>query len=52
MAEDFFRKAIYLKPKHYESLLHLALLLGSSGDIKSSELFMKRAQRINNEPLS
>ena len=52
MAEDFFRKSIYLNPKHYESLLHLSLLLKNTGDKKSAELLMKRAQRINdNKPL-
>ncbi len=47
IAEDFFRKSIYLDPKHYNSLLHLALLLRKLGDTKSAELFMKRAERIN-----
>jgi chemotaxis protein methyltransferase WspC len=48
MAEDFYRKAIYLNPKHYHSLIHLALLLENMGDKKSAILLKQRAERALN----
>jgi len=45
LAESLFRKAIFLEPKHYESLVHLSLLLHEKGDVQNAELFKKRADR-------
>lgn len=45
MAEEFYRKAIYLNPKHYQSLIHLALLLENNGDKKAAMLLKQRAER-------
>lgn len=45
MAETLFRKAIYLEPKHYQSLIHLALLLEGRGDHKAASLLRQRAER-------
>ena len=45
IAEGLFRKAIYLDPKHYEALIHLALIMEQSGDTKSAQLFKQRADR-------
>lgn len=45
MAEDFFRKSLYLNPQHYESLVHLSLLVKQQGDNRAAELLMKRAER-------
>lgn len=44
-AEIFFRKSLFLDPKHYESLVHLSLLLQKKGDQKNAELLKKRAYR-------
>ncbi len=44
-AEVYFRKALYLNPKHYPSLSQMASLLKSRGDINSAELFKNRARR-------
>ena len=45
LAESLFRKALFLEPKHYESLVHLSLLLQEKGDIQNAELFKQRADR-------
>lgn len=44
-AEQHLRKAIYLDPRHYESLVHLALLVGQKGDTANAELLRRRAER-------
>jgi chemotaxis protein methyltransferase WspC len=44
-AEEFLRKALYLNPRHYEALVHLALLLESRGDHPGGKLLRQRAQR-------
>ena len=46
MAEDFFHKALYLDPNHYNAVVHLCLIYEHKGDIKRSALMKKRAQRI------
>ena len=43
-AESLFRKSLFLDPKHYESLIHLSLLLQETGDYKNSELLKRRAE--------
>jgi len=45
LAESLFRKALFLEPKHYESLMHLCLLLQEKGDTQNAELLKKRADR-------
>ena len=44
-AEDFFRKALYLDPYHYESLMHMSLILERYGDVEGSRLYRGRAGR-------
>ena len=44
-AETLFRKALFLNPKHYDSLIHLSLLLKKSGDNKNSDLLRIRAEK-------
>jgi chemotaxis protein methyltransferase WspC len=44
-AETFYRKAIYLDARHYQSLIHLALLLEKKGDQKAADLLRQRADR-------
>lgn len=45
-AEMYFKKAIYLNPKCYEALKHLALLKESQGDIVSAKILQQRIQRL------
>jgi chemotaxis protein methyltransferase WspC len=45
-AIDCYRKALYLEPNHYESLLQMALLLQKNGDPARALAFQSRAQRI------
>lgn len=44
-AESHLRKALYLEPRHYESLVHLALLLERRGDTAGAQLLRQRAER-------
>jgi chemotaxis protein methyltransferase WspC len=44
-AGDYYRKALYLQPDHYEALTHLAALLEMNGDSAGAERFTLRAQR-------
>jgi chemotaxis protein methyltransferase WspC len=45
-AIDCYRKALYLEPNHYESLLQMALLLQKNGDSARARTFQSRAQRV------
>jgi chemotaxis protein methyltransferase WspC len=45
-AIDCYRKALYLEPDHYESLLQMALLLQKNGDPVRARTFKSRAQRV------
>ncbi len=44
-AEELFRKALYLAPNHYESLLHMSLLCDQRGDADGARLYRARAGR-------
>ena len=44
-AEEFFCKALYLAPDHYESLLHMSLLSGRRGDVENARRYRARAGR-------
>ncbi len=44
-AENFFQKAVYLKPSHYEALVCLALLYERKGNSQKAELFRQRARK-------
>jgi chemotaxis protein methyltransferase WspC len=44
-AEQYYRKALYLDPNHYETLLQMALLLQKNGDAEQARTFRRRAQR-------
>jgi len=50
-AESLFRKALFLEPKHYESLIHLSLLMKKMGDNKNADLLKIRADKslLNNK---
>ena len=45
-AEEYFRKALYLSPDHYESLLHMSLLCDLRGDVHNAHLYRARAGRV------
>ena len=44
-AAEHYRKALYLDPNHYESLLQLALLAEKAGDVENAMNFRRRARR-------
>lgn len=46
-AEEFYRKTIYLDPRHTEALSHLALLAEKKGDLRAARQFRARAQRVS-----
>jgi len=46
-AEEFFNKAIYLDPNHYESLNHLSFVVEHRGDKKRAAHLRRRAQRVS-----
>ncbi|HQM45505.1 MAG TPA: CheR family methyltransferase [Smithellaceae bacterium] len=48
-AESWFLKAIYLDPRHYESLIHVSLLFQRRGDIRKAALYRERAERRGKE---
>ena len=45
-AMDYYRKALYLEPNHYETLLHMSLLLEKNGDLAGAHTFKRRAERL------
>ena len=45
-AVDYYRKALYLEPDHYESLLHLALWSDKNGQPARAQTFKSRAERV------
>ena len=48
-AIEFYRKAIYLEPDHYESLLQLSLLFEKMGDRARAKSYLRRAERARRE---
>ena len=46
LADDHWRRCVYLKPDHYEALCHLALLAEQTGDAQQAAAFRQRAARI------
>ena len=46
-AEEFFNKAIYLDPNHYEALNHLSFVVEDRGDKKRAAHLRRRAQRVS-----
>ncbi|MBD2579535.1 protein-glutamate O-methyltransferase CheR [Oscillatoria sp. FACHB-1406] len=45
-AEQYFRKALYLNPNHYEALMYLALLKEHRGDIAGAKILQQRIQKL------
>lgn len=50
-ALDCYRKALYLEPNHYESLLRMSLLVEKQGDAAQASNLKRRAQRLAPSPL-
>jgi chemotaxis protein methyltransferase WspC len=48
-AVDFYRKALYLEPNHYETLLQMSLLLEKTGDREGAKTYRRRAERAKKE---
>ena len=49
-AVDYYRKALYLEPEHYETLLQMSLLLEKNGDPAGARMFKRRAERVQQKP--
>jgi chemotaxis protein methyltransferase WspC len=45
-ATHHYRRALYLNPDHYESLVHLALMARREGDSRTADLLIKRADKL------
>ncbi len=45
-AMETFKKAVYLDPKHYQSLIHLSVLAEELGELRAAENFRARADRL------
>jgi chemotaxis protein methyltransferase WspC len=48
-ALEFYRKALYLEPNHYETLLQMALWSQKNGDAARARTYKNRAQRLKNQ---
>jgi chemotaxis protein methyltransferase WspC len=45
-AAAFYRKALYLDPNHYDTQIHLALLMEKQGDVAAAQVLRNRARRL------
>jgi chemotaxis protein methyltransferase WspC len=45
-AREYYRKALYLEPNHYEALMHLACLTDKAGDQAGALVLRNRARRL------
>jgi chemotaxis protein methyltransferase WspC len=45
-AVDYYRKALYLDPNHYEALIHLATCLERQGNTTAALVLKNRARRV------
>jgi chemotaxis protein methyltransferase WspC len=48
-AVEYYRKALYLEPDHYETLLQMALLSQKNGDPVRARTYKNRAQRLKSK---
>ncbi len=46
-AAGFYRKALYLEPRHHEAIVHLASLLAEQGDKAGAKIMKDRARRLD-----
>jgi chemotaxis protein methyltransferase WspC len=49
LASEFYRKALYLEPDHYDALIHFALLKDKSGESAAAQTLKSRARRVLEE---
>jgi chemotaxis protein methyltransferase WspC len=49
-ATEFYRKALYLQPTHYEALIQWAWLAKRNGNDAHAQILQNRAERIRNQP--
>jgi chemotaxis protein methyltransferase WspC len=47
-ADEFYRKALYLQPNHYDTLIQLASLCQRNGHEAKARILFERAQRVRN----
>jgi chemotaxis protein methyltransferase WspC len=45
-ASEYYRKALYLEPDHYDALIHLALLKDHNGENAAAQVLKSRALRV------
>jgi chemotaxis protein methyltransferase WspC len=48
-AAAFYRKALYLDPNHYDTQVHLALLMENQGDLAGAQVLRNRARRLEHK---
>ena len=48
-ASEFYRRALYLEPYHYDTLSHWSLLSGKIGDDARARILGERAERIRKQ---
>ena len=48
-AAAYYRKALYLDPNHYETQIHLALLMEKQGDAAGAQVLRNRARRLEQQ---
>jgi len=48
-ASEFYRRALYLEPDHYDTLTHWAVLSGKNGDDARARILGERAERIRKQ---
>jgi chemotaxis protein methyltransferase WspC len=44
-AMAFYRKALYLEPKHYKALVQITLVFKKTGDLEAARIYQRRAER-------
>jgi chemotaxis protein methyltransferase WspC len=49
-ATEFYRKALYLQPTHYEALIQWASLAKRNGNDAHAQILQNRAERVKNQP--
>ena len=44
-AERYFQRALYLTPRHHESLVHMILIARQRGDVTAADNYRRRAEQ-------
>ena len=52
LARELFHKALYLDPKHYQALIHLAEHAERQGDLGAAVTYRARARRLAENDMS